>query len=327
MKIWSILVCVCCLWSCKKAAYRYTEGGIYGTFYHVVYESDRNLDTLILEQMERVNASLSMFNSASVLAKINRGESDQVDSLFVYLWEMAKKVNRETNGAFDLTVAPLVNIWGFGYKHDEFPSAEKIDSLLKYVGMDKVSLEGRTLVKMFRETELDASSIAKGLGVDLAADCLESKNVKNYMVEIGGEIRVKGHNAKGQVWRIGIDRPLDSPDLTEREIELVIGLKEGALATSGNYRNYYTKNGRKYAHTISPKTGYPVQQDVVGATIYAPTCMEADAYATACMVMGLKESKKVIGQNPELEACLIYKEGDGLKVWMTDRLSNWVVKE
>ncbi len=327
MKIWSILVCVCCLWSCKKAAYRYTEGGIYGTFYHVVYESDRNLDTLILEQMERVNASLSMFNSASVLAKINRGESDQVDSLFVYLWEMAKKVNRETDGAFDLTVAPLVNIWGFGYKHDEFPSAEKIDSLLKYVGMDKVSLEGRTLVKMFRETELDASSIAKGLGVDLAADCLESKNVKNYMVEIGGEIRVKGRNAKGQVWRIGIDRPLDSPDLTEREIELVIGLKEGALATSGNYRNYYTKNGRKYAHTISPKTGYPVQQDVVGATIYAPTCMEADAYATACMVMGLKESKKVIGQNPELEACLIYKEGDGLKVWMTDRLSNWVVKE
>ncbi len=327
MKIWSILVCVCCLWSCKKAAYRYTEGGIYGTFYHVVYESDRNLDTLILEQMERVNASLSMFNSASVLAKINRGESDQVDSLFVYLWEMAKKVNRETNGAFDLTVAPLVNIWGFGYKHDEFPSAEKIDSLLKYVGMDKVSLEGRTLVKMFRETELDASSIAKGLGVDLAADCLESKNVKNYMVEIGGEIRVKGRNAKGQVWRIGIDRPLDSPDLTEREIELVIGLKEGALATSGNYRNYYTKNGRKYAHTISPKTGYPVQQDVVGATIYAPTCMEADAYATACMVMGLKESKKVIEQNPELEACLIYKEGDGLKVWMTDGLSNWVVKE
>jgi len=327
MKIWSILVCVCCLWSCKKATYRYTEGGIYGTFYHVVYESDRSLDTLILEQMERVNASLSMFNSASVLAKINRGESDQVDSLFVYLWEMAKKVNRETDGAFDLTVAPLVNIWGFGYKHDEFPSAGKIDSLLRYVGMDKISLEGRTLVKMFRETELDASSIAKGLGVDLVADCLESKNVKNYMVEIGGEIRVKGRNAKGQVWRIGIDRPLDSPDLTEREIELVIGLKEGALATSGNYRNYYTKNGRKYAHTISPKTGYPVQQDVVGATIYAPTCMEADAYATACMVMGLKESKKVIEQNPELEACLIYKEGDGLKVWMTDRLSNWVIKE
>jgi len=326
MKAGVMILCIFVLCGCKRELFRHTEGTIYGTYYRITYESPEVLDRPLLEQMKRVDASLSMFNPRSVISQLNRNEGCRADSLFRRMFCMAAEVNRETRGAFDITVGPLVNAWGFGYKKGVMPTPGKIDTLLQWVGMDKLELQEDSLVKRFPETEMDASSIAKGLGVDLAAEYLEAQGVKNYMVDIGGEIRVKGKSGKQRAWRIGIDKPIEEQELQNRELQFIVGMESGALATSGNYRNFYVKDGRKYAHTISPYTGYPVQQEVVSSTVYAPTCMEADAYATAFMVLGLEAAKNVIESRPELEACLIYLREGELKVWMTENFRNFVVE-
>lgn len=300
-----------------KKNYQYTEGKIYGTFYHITYNFPDDLQKDIRVEMEKVNASLSMFNVHSVIARINRGESDSTDLLFRKIFMKAEQVNRETNGAFDITVAPLVNAWGFGFKNDTFPSAEKIDSILQFVGMEKLTLERDRLVKQVEGVEIDASSIAKGLGVDLVADYLDGKGVADYMVEIGGEIRAKGMSMKGRPWRIGIDKPIDDATGTKREIELVVELSSGALATSGNYRNFYIHEGKKYAHTIDPRTGYPVLQDILSASVYTDSCMEADAYSTAFMVLGLESAKEIVNSNPALEACFIYQKDGKMETWIS----------
>lgn len=298
-----------------KKNYQYTEGKIYGTFYHITYNFPEDLQKDLRAEMEKVNASLSMFNPQSVISKINRGESDSTDLLFREMFVKAGQVNRETKGAFDITVAPLVNAWGFGFKTDSFPSAGKIDSILQFVGMDKLALQGDRLVKQVEGMEIDASSIAKGLGTDLVADYLDRKGVTDYMVEIGGEIRAKGMSRKGRPWRIGIDKPIDDATGAMREIEMVVELTSGALATSGNYRNYYIHDGKKYAHTINPSTGYPVQQDILSASVYTDSCMKADAYATAFMVLGLESAKEIVNNNPALEACFIYEQDGAMKKW------------
>lgn len=313
-----IIAFVTILSACEtKKNYRLTEGKIYGTFYHITYNFPDDLQKELRAEMERVNASLSMFNSQSVIAKINRGESDSTDGLFREMYVKAEQINRETRGAFDVTVAPLVNAWGFGFRTDSFPSAGKIDSILQFVGMDKMALEGNRLVKQVGGMEIDASSIAKGLGTDLVADYLDRKGVADYMVEIGGEIRAKGMSRKGKPWRIGIDKPIDDATGAMREIEMVVELTSGALATSGNYRNYYIRDGKKYAHTINPRTGYPVQQDILSASVYTDSCMKADAYATAFMVLGLEAAKEIVDKNPTLEACFIYEQDGTMKKWIS----------
>lgn len=311
----------------RKAVYQYTEGKIYGTFYHISYASDENLQTELYREMDLVNASLSMFNPGSVIARINRGETDSTDMLFRKMYQMAWRVNQATDGAFDITVAPLVNAWGFGYEKEAFPDSARIDSLLTLVGMEKLSFENDRLFKANPGIQLDASSIAKGLGVDLVAEYLERKGVRNYMVEIGGEVRVKGESDKRRPWRIGIDRPEDDVAAHDRQLQMVVGMTSGALATSGNYRNFYVHEGKKYAHTINPRTGYPVQTEVLGASVYAPTCMEADAYATAFMVMGLEKAKAIIEKDTEIEGCLIYEQDGKLKSWVSERMKTMIVSE
>lgn len=322
-----LFIVVAILTGCGSEKYQYMEGGIYGTSFHISYQSPVDLNGEIRRQMEMVNASLSMFNKNSVIAKLNRNESDEVDSLFIRMFSAALRINQETGGAFDITIAPLVNAWGFGYKHDTLPSPQKVDSLLQLVGMDKVTLAGGHLRKSVAGLEMDASAIAKGLGVDLAADFLESEGVENYMVEIGGEVRVKGVNAKGMVWRVGIDKPEDDPAVQERQLQMVVQISRGALATSGNYRNFYIRDGKKYAHTIHPKTGYPVQQDILSSSVYAQDCMEADAYATAFMVLGLEKARQVVENNPALEACFIFQDNGTLKTWMSEGFRKMVVAE
>lgn len=311
----------------KRVQYRYTEGKIYGTFYHISYESASDLQREIREEMESVNASLSMFNPNSLIARLNRNETDSTDNLFRKMFAMASKVNRATEGGYDITVAPLVNAWGFGVQQEAFPDSARIDSLLLSVGMDKLSLENDRLLKKGPGMKLDASSIAKGLGVDLVAEYFERAGIRNYMVEIGGEVRVKGESDKKRPWRIGIDRPEDDVAPGERQLQMVVGLTSGALATSGNYRNFYMHDGKKYAHTINPQTGFPVQTEILGASVYAPSCMEADAYATGFMVVGLDKAKTLITGDPELEGCLIYEEDGGLKTWISDGLKKRIVSE
>lgn len=326
VKIILLLILTSVLTGCGKKEYRVTEGSMYGTLYHISYQSSVDLNVELRQEMERVNASLSMFNKNSVIAKINRGESDRVDSLFIKMFTAAARIHAETNGAFDITVAPLVNAWGFGFKKDTFPSPEKIDTLMQWVGMDKIALIDGRLKKSVEGIEMDASAIAKGMGVDLVAELLENKSVENYMVEIGGEVRVKGKNKKGEAWKIGVDKPSDDPALQNRQLQMVVELTKGALATSGNYRNFYVRDGKRYAHTINPKTGYPIQQDILSSSVYAKSCMEADAYATAFMVLGLEAARQVVEKNPDLEVCFIYEDDGTLKTWMSDGFQNRVAK-
>ena len=214
-----------------------------------------------------------MFNPESVIARLNRNETDSTDALFQKMYAMALQVNRKTEGAFDITVGPLVNAWGFGFKQNSFPDSARIDTLRQFVGMDLLTLTEGKLQKKYPEITLDASSIAKGLGVDLVAEYFERKGLNDYMVEIGGEVRAKGQSSKKRPWRIGIDRPEEDVTARNRRLQMIAGLSQGALATSGNYRNFYVHDGKKYAHTINPKTGYPVQTEVLSASVYAPTCM------------------------------------------------------
>lgn len=325
-----IFIVLCAVWlaGCGGPSYRASTGGMYGTIYHVTYESDRDYALEIRQEMERVNQSLSMFNPKSVVARWNRGETEEVDSLFLRMWAKALEVYVVSDGAFDVTVAPLVNAWGFGTEGKQMPSQREVDSLLAMVGMDKVMWERFKLEKTVPGMQIDASSIAKGLGVDLVAEFFDRNGVANYMIEIGGEVRVKGMSGKDRPWRIGIDKPIDDSTAAQRQLQTILELTGGSLATSGNYRRYYMVDGKKYAHTIDPQTGLPVQRDVVSASVYAPTCMEADAYATAFMVMGLEKAKRVVRELPAVEACLIYTNAEGkLEVWMSEGIRKLVLEE
>lgn len=326
MRFFIFIGIICLFTACEGEQYRHTEGKVYGTYYRITYEAKEDFAENLKIEMEKVNASLSMFNPQSIVAKWNRGESEEVDSLFIRMFRTAEGINRETKGAFDITVAPLANAWGFGYKQNRFPLPEQIDSLLQYIGMQKLKLAGCHLLKEKEGMEIDASSIAKGLGVDLVAEFLEGHKVQNYMVDIGGEIRVRGESDKKRPWRIGIDKPIDDAAALGRELQMIIQFTGGAIATSGNYRNYYIHEGKKYAHTINPRNGYPVQRDILSSSVYAPTCMEADAYATAFMVLGLEESKKIVENNTEIEVCFVYEQEGKNKLWMTEKFKDLIVK-
>ncbi|NPA37998.1 MAG: FAD:protein FMN transferase [Chlorobi bacterium] len=312
----------------KSKSYFRDEGLIFGTTYHIIYEYSKDIHNDIKKELDDFNMSLSTYEKNSVISKVNRNEDVELDNYFIRCFKKAKEVSEKTEGAFDITVAPLVNAWGFGFSKKDSVSKELIDSLICFVGMDKVRLTEGKIEKKYPEIMLDASAIAKGYGVDVVAEYLESKGIENYLVEIGGEIRVNGKNAKGTAWRVGIDKPIDDPEVLHRELQEIIQLSSGALATSGNYRNFYIKDGKKYAHTIDPKTGYPVQHELLSASVYAPDCMTADAYATAFMVLGLDKAKKIVENTPELEAYFIYRgEGtDTLQVFYTEGLGEMIVK-
>ena len=303
------------------------EGKIYGTYYHISYEYSKDLGRDIIEEMKRVDNSLSIFNPSSLLSKLNNNEIDTVDVLFCRIYHLARKVYDISGGTYDITIAPLVRAWGFGTQNESMPDSVKIDSLKKYVGMDKLILQDNHLMKNLPEIQIDASSVAKGLGVDLVAEYMDGKGIKNYMVEIGGEVRVKGQSDKKRTWRIGIDRPFDDVTAQSRQLQSVIAMDSGALATSGNYRNFYVHDGKKYAHTINPITGYPMQLDILGASVYTNSCAKADAYATAFMTLGYQKSKEIVEKDPELEACLIYQDNKELKIWFSEGLKEKVIPQ
>ena len=304
-----------------------SEGSVFGTIYHLTYQSAKPLQEGIDNALKEVDASLSPFNKESVITAINNNTSMDTNPMFVEVFTLAQEVSKETNGAFDITVAPLVNLWGFGFKNMDNVSQEKEDSLLPFVGYQKVKLVDGKIQKECPETMLDCSAIAKGYGVDAVGKYFESQGISNYMVEIGGEVRVRGFNPRGELWHVGINKPNDDPASISTDIEQVIQITQLAMATSGNYRNYYEKDGKKYAHTIDPHTGYPVQHSILSSTVLAQDCATADAYATAFMVLGMDEAKKVLKKHPELMAFFIYSDKDGeMKDWMTEGMEKLIVK-
>ena len=302
----------------KEAFYQHNEGTIFGTLYHVKYLYSNDLKADIEAELQKVDASLSMFNPKSTISQINRNETDAADEMLSEVLRLSFTVNKATDGAFDPTVAPLVNAWGFGFKNGQLPNDAQVDSLLALVGLSGIHLQDGKITKDNPLSILDFSAIAKGYGVDRVAQVLRDKGIKNFMVEIGGEVVTEGINDKGEIWRIGINKPDDDSTSTDTELQDIIALSNKAIATSGNYRNYYISEGRKIAHTINPKTGYPAQQDILSSTVMAPSCAEADAFATAFMVLGLEGAKQVLQRQPQLEAYFIYTDNQGeYQTWCT----------
>lgn len=305
----------------RNTPFQKDEGMVFGTIYHITYQSDTNYQKEIEAELQKVDNSLSPFNKGSIISRINRNEKVKVDEMFSEVFQLAEKISGETDGAFDITVAPMVNAWGFGFKTGTPPTRQTIDSLRAIVGFHTVSLQDGYVIKKNPKTMLDCSAIAKGYGTDVVARFLKKKGVQNFMVEIGGEIVVNGNSEKLQPWRIGINKPTDDSLNTSQAIQDVVSVSNIAMATSGNYRNFYYKNGKKYAHTIDPKTGYPVQHNILSATVFADDCATADAYATSFMVLGLDGAKKILEKHPELCAYLIYSDQKGSnQIWYSPSL-------
>ena len=300
--------------------YYTNEGQIFGTTYHITYAGTNDLDKEIRAELQRVDDALSMFNKQSVLSKFNRNEKyDVSNARFNDVVRLSLQLSRETDGAFDITVAPLVNEWGFGFKHRERINASKIDSLRAFVGYDKLFYEGNRLNKRDSRVTIDCGAVAKGYGVDCVARLLSSKGCTNYMVEIGGEVVVKGKNAKGKKWTIGINKPVDDSTKTVSEVQSILHVSDCGIATSGNYRNFYYVDGRKVSHTIDPKTGQPVQHSLLSATVLTPSCAKSDALATSFMVMGLDRAKAFLAKHKDVQAYFIFADGQGkYNVWMTE---------
>ncbi len=301
--------------------YQHNTGQIFGTTYHITYQSNKDLHREILQRLQLVDQTFSTFNDESIISKINRNEPVKLNQMFIEVFDLAKTVSKDTHGAFDITVAPLVNVWGFGFKSGTPPTKAVIDSLRHLTGYEKVKLIGSKVRKQDPRIMLDCSAIAKGYGSDVVAQYLRSRDVENFMIEIGGEIVVQGNSDKRLPWKIGVTKPTDDSTQVNNELQTVLNVSNTAMATSGNYRRFYYKNGKKYAHTIDPKTGYPVQHNILSATVLANTCAKADAYATSFMVLGLEKTQQVLQHHPDLMVYLIYADGQGKnKVWYSPSL-------
>ncbi len=302
--------------SCATGSKEYIRntGRIFGTYYSVVYQQPEGIDLQdkLERRMQEFDRSLSTFNPESVISRINRNDTAvRTDAYFEAMYVVAGRVSRQTEGAFDITVAPLVNAWGFGFGNGDRQDAPVVDTIMPYVGYWKIKWENHRLIKEDPRTMLDASAIAKGYSCDVMAALLEENGCRNYLVEIGGEVVCRGVNPQGGKWRIGINKPIDDETNLLNEYETVVAITDAALATSGNYRQFYYLDGKKYSHTIDPRTGKPVDHNLLSATVVAPTCMEADAFATAFMVLGKDKALEVCGAVPGLDCFLIYADEAG----------------
>ena len=312
----------------RSVPYQHDEGFVFGTVYHITYQNDTTLQKDIEAELKKVDQSLSPFNKQSVISQVNRNENVRVNGMFKEVFHLAMNIASDTQGAFDITVAPLVNEWGFGFKKGVHPTREVIDSIRAIVGYQKVTLTADGHIKKKDpRTMLDCSAIAKGYGCDAVARLLKHKGIHNFMVEIGGEIVTCGNSEKRVPWHIGVTKPTDDSLNTSQELQTVLNVTDKAMATSGNYRNFYYKNGKKYAHTIDPKTGYPVQHNILSATVLADNCATADAYATSFMVLGMDGAKKILARHPELLAYLIYADQQGKnQIWYSPSLKDKIIE-
>ncbi len=293
--------------SCQKKPINTTlKGTVFGTNYTIIYNASTNYQKPIDSIFNTLNNSLSNYQYHSNISKINRNETDVVDTHFSKVFTTSKQIYSTTNGVFDPTIGTIVNALGFGSGNKlKIVDSLKIDSLMQFVGFNKVTLNNNKIIKP-KATFLDFNAIAKGYAVDVVSEFLEAKNHANYLVEIGGEIRTKGINkAKNDVWKVGIDNPnFDG----FQSFSKIISLSNKAMATSGTYRKFkIDKNGNRYAHIINPKTGYPSKSNILSVSVCAKNCMLADAYATAFQVMGIEQVQDFLRTHPELQVYIIYE--------------------
>lgn len=294
--------------------YYRNQGTVFGTYYNIRYEASEDLENGILARLREVDTTLSMFNPTSVLSRINRGEDVEVTPLFERVYREAMLVSEMSEGAFDVTVAPLVNYWGFGVtvNGERLTVTGDIDSIRQFVGYQLTDLHERRLYRFDERVNLDFSAIAKGFACDRVAEYLKQR-CANYLVDIGGEIVAEGKNQWGKPWTVGVTKPIDDSENTTQELQDTIRTTHIAMATSGNYRRFYYEGTEKRSHTIDPRTGYPVQHNLLSATVVAENCMRADALATACMVLGPKRAMELI-ERAGAAAYLIVGTTEGMEV-------------
>lgn len=292
--------------SCEQPLRYYEVSGRLHTPYHIKFESSKPLDAEIDKQLKYFYYLFNAFDSTSVISQVNRNEDVAVDTLFQRVFRKAMAVAELTDGAYDVTCAPLINLWGFGFSRKDSVTPEHIDSVRQFSGYRKVRLQGDKVVKEDPRLIMNFSSLADGTVCDMIAQMLEKEGVRNYLVEFGGEMRVRGVNPAGRHWRLGITKPTDDSLGIQQDLEQIVSFPRPlGMATSGNYRNFYVKDGKRYAHTIDPREGCPVQRDILSATIVAPDAMTADAFATAFMVLGSVEAKRLAAKEPGLDYFLI----------------------
>lgn len=298
-----------------------------GTSYNIIYQDDeeRNFELQIIDLLAEFERSLSVYDPASIISRINRNEDVEVDDYFCNVFSRAKEISILTDGKFDISAEPLFRAWGFSFEKKSDVTDESISALRQYIGMNNIELIDRRIVKSNPNIILNANAIAKGYSSDLIAELFDKHNIKNYLVEIGGEIRVKGKNSNNDLWRIGIDRPSDNNLIPGQDMQVLFQLSDKGIATSGNYRQYYIKDGRKIAHTIDPSTGYPVQHNLLSVTVVANDTITADAFATAFLVAGIDISKEWIKDFPYLDALFIYDECGEYKVYYTEGIEKYII--
>ena len=298
----------------KLSPYRKIAGFTQGTTFHITYEDKANQDLSgAVDSIFKVfDLTFSEYIPNSIVSRINKNDSTALfDDMFVEVYNKSLEVYRETHGAFDLTVGPLVNAWGFGPVKKAKVDSATIDSLLQYIGMDKIKLEGRRLIKKLPGIDIDVNSIAQGYSVDVVYRYFEQLGIQNFMVEIGGEVRTKGKNPKGETWRIGVDKPVEGNNVAGEDLQTIILLDNKAITTSGNYRKFFEENGVKYSHIIDPHTGYPYKNNLLSVTVIANDALTADGYDTGLMVLGLEGARELLKLHPELEAYMIYSDANG----------------
>lgn len=289
------------------------EGNAQGTTYHITYFDKENRDfSLDIETiLQDFDKSVSTYLPTSIISQINANKKNVVvDKYFIACFNKAKEIWKNTDGAFDPTVYPLVNAWGFGPGKKQKIEKQRIDSILQFVGFNLIELKGNRVIKKDPRVALDFNAFAQGYSVDVVSEFLSSKAISSYMVEIGGEVYAKGKKPDGSNWKVGIEKPIDNKE-TENPLKAIVKLENMAIATSGNYRRFVVENGIKYAHHIDPKTGYPTKNNLLSASIFSSECISSDANATGVLVMGLEKAKAFLEQHKELQAYLIYSDDHG----------------
>lgn len=313
----------------KNRTYTKIDGFAQGTTYSITYYDslNRNFAHGIDSILDAVDYSMSIYNDTSIITRVNKNLTDTVDVLLANVIKLSQVINEQTEDAFDITVGPVVRMLGFGPDKTKGIDSAAILKLRPLLGMDKIKLEDYKLIKSNPEIQIDVNAIAQGYTSDLVADYFKSKGLKHFLVEIGGEIVACGLNPSDEPWVIGVDKPVEGA-LPGEELQVKLSLTNSlGLATSGNYRKFVEVNGVKYAHTINPKTGFPVLSDLLSATVIAPTAAQADAYATAFMVKGLDWSKKFIENHPTVGAYLISSDSTGsYKVWSSPAVDKLIVE-
>ena len=287
--------------------YTRLSGEVFTTTFSIQYDLPTDYSLAVDSTFHAFSHSLNPFDSTSLISAINRNESQQADSMLREVFLQSVEISRQTGGSYDVTCSPFINLWGFGFEKKDSISQHTIDSIRAFVGYEKVTFDGLRMIKADPRMKMDFSSISKGYCSDLVARMLLGKGAENYLVELGGEIAFEGTNSRGESWVIGVDKPIADPAgvINDFQVRVQLPRTAGGLATSGNYRNFKVVNGKKIAHTIDPHTGYPIQTDVLSATIIAPTCMLADGLATACMTRTAADVPALIQNFPGVEYMLI----------------------